>query len=290
MNKNICVVFVCNTAYFNRFIYTCNQLITNGKYNGNICLVIGDDLYNNKLLNCNIIKNNNIIIKHFRDIKFPDKYLEINNNIKSDGRHLTKKFQWHKLHLFNSFFKQWKYIFYLDCGMTIYSDISPMLNETTENTLLAHSDAYPSYERRLHEQFDKTNIEYFTKLNNEYNLNIDYFQTGIMLYDTNIIENDTYDNLLKLSIDFPISISNEQGIMALYFTNIRPLFKQIKTHDATTYYYDSLSRSPNNKYIMLKNGMMVRTGLVPNKMPVFKRKQMKTIGNHRMAPMSSFFM
>jgi len=83
-------------------------------------------------------------------------------------------------------------------------------------------------------------------------LNIDYFQTGIMLYDTKIIENDTYDDLLKLSIEYPISRTNEQGIMALYFTNIRPLFKQIKTHNENTYFYDCLSRNNNNKYIMLK--------------------------------------
>jgi hypothetical protein len=164
---------------------------------------------------------------------------------------LTKKFQWHKLHLFNTFFKQWDYIFYLDCGITIFSDISPIINEITENTLLAHSDAYPRYEWKLHTQFDKTNTEFFTKLNNTYNLNIDYFQTTTMLYDTKIIKNDTYDNLLKLSIEYPISRTNEQGIIALYFTNIQPLFKQIKIHNEFTYFYDYLSRN-NNKYIMLK--------------------------------------
>jgi hypothetical protein len=143
-------------------------------------------------------------------------------------------------------------MFYLDCGMNIYHDISPILDEVTENTLLAHSDAYPLYEWKLHVQFDKDNIDYFGKLNNKYNLNIDYFQTGMMLYDTRIIENDTYDNLLQLSHEYPISRTNEQGIIALYFTNIKPLFKQIKTHDEYTYFYDCVSRNKNNKYIMLK--------------------------------------
>ena len=73
-----------------------------------------------------------------------------------------------------------------------------------------------------------------------------------MLYDTKIIENNTYDNLLNLTLDYPISITNEQGIIALYFTNIHPIFKQIKIHNETTYYYDYLSRKNNNKYIMLK--------------------------------------
>jgi hypothetical protein len=249
---DVCVVFVCNKSYFDKFINTCNQLIKNGKYNGNICLVVGDDLNNDALLECDFIKNNNIITKYFPNIQFSNDFLIVNNEIKTDDRHLTKKFQWHKLHLFNTFFKQWNYILYVDCGMTIFSDISPIINECIENTLLAHSDAYPTYEWKLHNQFDKTNTEFFTKLNNTYNLNIDYFQTGILLYDTKIIQNDTYDNLLKLSMEYPISRTNEQGIMALYFTNIHPLFKQIKTHNEQTYFYDCLSRNENNNYIMLK--------------------------------------
>jgi len=250
---NLCLVFLCDKPYFNKFIYTCNQLITNGKYNGDICLVIGDDLYNDDLLECDTIKNNNIIIKYFPNIIFSDNFLNVNNTINTDGRHLTKKFQWHKLHLFNTFFKKWDYIFYLDCGITIFSNISSITDTVSENTLLAHSDAYPSYEWKLHTQFDKNNVGYFTKLDSIYNLNIDYFQTTIMLYDTKIIEDNTYNDLLKLTFDYPISRTNEQGIIALYFTNIKPLFKQIKTNDENKYYYDYLSRNSNNEYIMLKS-------------------------------------
>jgi hypothetical protein len=253
MIKDRCVVFLCDKAYFNKFIYTCNQLITNGKYNGNICLVVGDDLNNDKMLECDIIKNNNIIIKYFPNIKFSNNFENIQKKMNRASYWFQKKFQFHKLHLFNTFFKQWNYIFYLDCGITIFSDISPIINECSENTLLAHSDAYPTYEWKLHNQFDKTNIEYFTKLNNKYNLNIDYFQTTIMLYDTKIIQNDTYDNILNLLIEYPICITNDQAIIALYFTNIQPLFKQIKTHNEHIYFYDYMSRNKNNNYIMLKS-------------------------------------
>ena len=255
INDNICVVFLCDKAYFNKFIYTCNQLITNGKYNGNICLVIGDDLHNNDLLNCNIIKNNNIIIKHFPNLKFSNNFMDIQKNMVRPSHWFQKNFQFHKFYLFNTFFKKWNYIFYLDCGINIFSDISPIINTITENTLLAHSDAYPTYEWKLHNQFDKNNTEYFTKLNNKYNLNIDYFQTTIMLYDTKIIKDDTYNNLLNLLTEYPISITNDQGIIALYFTNIQPLFKQIKTHNEFIYFYDYLARNKNNKYIMLKSNI-----------------------------------
>lgn len=252
MNKDICIVFLCDRAYFNKFTYTCNQLITNGKYTGNICLVIGDDLLNDVLLDSNIIKKNNIMVKHFPNIVFSAEFLDIQKTMNRASHWFEKLFQFHKFHLFDIFFKQWKYIFYLDCGITIYSDISPILNEATENTLLAHSDAYPTYEWKLKNQFDKENTEYFEKLNSKYDLNIDYFQTTIMLYDTNIIQDDTYDNIVNLLLEYPISRTNDQGIIALYFTNIHKLFKQIKTQNETTYFYDYLSRNPSNKYIMLK--------------------------------------
>lgn len=250
---DICVVFVSNKKYFNKFLETCKQLITNGKYCGNICLVIGDDLNNSNLLNNDFFQKNGIIVKYFPDIQFPDNFHSINKSINSDGRHITKTFQWHKLYLFDVFFKQWNYIFYIDCGMKIYSDISPIINIKCEKTLLAHSDAYPTYEWKLHNQFDKSNNDYFTNLSNSYNLNIDYFQTTIMLYDTNIINNDTFNNLFNLSVKYPICRTNEQGIIALYFTSIEPYFKQIQTHNENTHFYDYLSRNKNYKYIMLKS-------------------------------------
>jgi len=253
-NSKNCVVFVCNKTYFTKFLNTCHQLITYGKYKGDICLVIGDELKNDVLLNHQLIKSCNIIIKYFPNISFPEEFLNINNNINNhiDNRHLTKKFQWHKLYLFSTFFKRWDYIFYIDCGVTIFSDISPILNEATENTLLAHSDSYPVFVWDLARQFDKTH-SLFQNLNNKYKLDIDYFQTTIMLYDTKIIENDTLENIWKLTLEYPISLTNEQAIMALYFTNIKPLFKQIKIKNEDTYFYDYLSRQNGNKYIMLKS-------------------------------------
>jgi len=249
---NLCVVFLCDKAYFNKFVNTCNQLITTGKYKGDICLVIGDDLHNDKMLDCDIIKNNNITIKYFPNITFTKEFLEVNHNINTDGRQITKKFQWHKMHLFNTFFKNWEYILYLDCGLTIFSDISPIINDVQEHALLAHSDGYPTYEWKLRTQFDETH-PMFTALNNRYNLNIDYFQTTMMLYDTKIIKEHTFDDLYDLTLEYPISKTNEQGIIALYFTNIESFYKQIKMHDdENMYFYDYLKRDPTKEYIMLK--------------------------------------
>jgi hypothetical protein len=219
---------------------------------GPICLVIGDDLKDSDLLNHPTIITNGIEIKHFPNITFPEEWMAVNNNLKTtDGRNLNKKFQWHKLHLFNTWFRKWNYVFYIDCGMTIFSSIQPILNERKRDILLAHSDAYPSYEWELFVQFEKTE-PYFTKLLNNYTVNIDYFQTGIMLFDTSIIDDNTFSNLYSLALEFPNTRTNEQAIIALYFTNVDSAWEPIIIQNKDTHFYDSSSRNHSFKYIMLK--------------------------------------
>ena len=129
MNK-ICVVFVCNKLYFVKFLITCNQLIINGKYKGNICLVIGNDLKDYKF-NEDIFINNNIEIKYFPDLEFGENWNILYDNIKNHSRRFKKV--WKKInfkfYLFHQYFKKWEYILYIDCGMNIYSNIQPILDE-----------------------------------------------------------------------------------------------------------------------------------------------------------------
>jgi len=161
-------------------------------------------------------------------------------------------FQYHKFYLFHTYFKQWDRILYLDSGITIFSDVSPILNEYQENRLLAHSDAYPTYVWKLYTQFIQDKVGFFDSLVRNYNLSIDYFQTTMMLFDTKIIEDETFKNLITLAEQYPVGITNDQAYISLYFTNVKPHWSQIRTGDDASYFYDYLSRDPLNKYIMLK--------------------------------------
>jgi hypothetical protein len=223
--------------------------MTAGNYRGAVCLVIGNDLVNHPVLE--LIQNRNIIIKHFPDLVLPANVINALRQIVRPPHWFNKLFQYHKLHLFNTYFKQWEYIFYIDCGITIFSDIAPMLHVCKKGKLLAHSDAYPTYERKLGCQFANEHALY-RQLHQAYNLNIDYFQSTIMLYDTAIIQENTFNDLYKLMCDFPISITNDQGILALYFTNTVPCFEQIPVRNEETHFYDYLSRGHGLPYIMLK--------------------------------------
>jgi hypothetical protein len=243
----VCAVFVCDKEYFSRFAFTCNQLVTKGNYKGDICLVIGNDLNNDPMLDCDVIKNNNVIVQYFPDITITQQNLVgVNNNISAGGR----KINWQKFHIFNTFFKKWNYVFYLDSGLTIFSDVSPMLAEAKANTLLAHAGADAANTKQLREEFDQTQGA-FAKLNETYDLNVNSFQANVMLYDTQLIQLSTFRDIYNLALKYPICKTNEQGIISLYFTCVKPSFAQIKLGDENTNYYDYIRVDRSKPYIIL---------------------------------------
>lgn len=256
-----CVVFVSDRNYLDKFLKTLQQLTTNGNYHGDICLVIGDDLIGDPLLDNPLIKINHVIIKHFPTMKFNPEFLELAKLLPN----FDKIFRYHKFHVFDTYFKRWQYVFYIDSGMEIYSDISPILALKQPHTLLAHSDAYPTYVWKLRfqfeyptyclklsHQFENIFSSYLHDLEGKFDLNIDYFQTTMMLYDTSIITDSTVDDLYNLSIKYPISNTHDQGVIALYFTNVKPVWKQIPLRNEETYFYDFMKRGRQNNFIMIK--------------------------------------
>ena len=103
------------------------------------------------------------------------------------------------------------------------------------------------HQRQLKHQFDNTHHSFF-QLEKDYDLSIkDYFQTGILFFDTNIINKSTTRDILKLVKKYPYSLTNEQAIMNLYFIFERKLYKELPTTtgNVRTYSYwkdDSKSR------------------------------------------------
>ncbi len=252
-----CVVFVVDRAYYSKFVDTCTQLVTAGEYTGDICLVIGDDLNNEEFRNSAFIQQHNIIVKHFPNLRFSEEFLDKQLLLNRPYKWVKKLFQYHKLHIFNTFFKKWDYLFYLDCGITIYADISPMLDLAESNTMLAHADNYPKYNQALWCQFDR-NMEEYTKLSEIYNLDVNYPQTTIMLFDTSLIEEDTFDNMWNLTMEYPISVTNDQGIIALYYTCVKKAYRPIPLGDEHICFYDYFRREPDQPYIMIKDSVFGR--------------------------------
>lgn len=241
MTTRFCVAFVCNFRYLDKFFETCNALIYVGEYSGPIVLLVGDDI-NVRALNALpfFVKHPQILIRQEPDIVFSDKAIQTINatNAKCD-KFGYKLFQYHKFYLFTPFFKQWDYVFYIDCGAKIYDCIGAILACAKPGQLVAHSDAYPTYNWKLKDQF-MVSVTY----------NIDYFQTTIMLYSTEIIDGyATFQNLCSLAEKHPDSRTNDQGIINLAFLN---QWSQMPFGDERKYYYDFCVRHNDKPYIMTK--------------------------------------
>jgi hypothetical protein len=259
---SLCTVFTCDSKYFKKFQDTFIKLRCNGKYNGTVCLIVGNDLRN--IHNNNFIIQNKIIVKYFPNLPIlsDSNFLSEQQKLARPSHWFYKRFQYHKLYLFDKFFKKWNYVLYLDCGMEIYDDISPILNEIKEHTLLANRDGVdnetgptnpitPGKGLKIGDQFVKTHYLY-NNLESQYKMDMPYFQTTMLLYDTKIISENTFNDLYKLLLKYPISITNDQGIIALYFTQIKPCWKQIRRKNEQIYFYDYV-RCVNKKYILVKN-------------------------------------
>ena len=241
MSDKSAICFVADFKYLYKYfenIY--DELKKNGKYNGEIVIVTS--LLSPTFLIKSIRQNREISVLKFRKIKFSKdikfEYLNLNTN-GQPNRFKNKNFQWHKLHLFDKRLKNWDYIFYMDINMHVHFDINKLLNIKPSNQLFARADGYPDYQKNFSSQFDNQHSLY-SSLKKIYNLeSLDYFQTGILYFDTNIIDEYTKKDLIHLAEKFPLSTTNEQGIMNLYFKDTKNLYKELvkKINNYTSYFY-----------------------------------------------------
>jgi hypothetical protein len=227
-NENLAICVVGNYLYLkrnlSRFI---NQVRSEGGYKGDI--VILTSKYTPTFL-IKLSNKKNVKYLKFKRIKFDrktDKSLKEINTLGQPNRHIHKNFQWHKLHLFDPILKKWDYIFYIDINMTIHKNINPIFKIKPMGCLFANRDYSDGEHWDLEGQFDNTHKD-FLNLKKSYDLSIkNYFQTGMIFYDTQIIETETKEEIIKLVKKYPYTRTNEQAIMNLFFIFEKGLFKEL---------------------------------------------------------------
>ena len=258
-----CVVLVANSNYFQKAFTTIYNLRTVGIYSGTIVLITDESslLENNDPNFYNVADSLSITIKTFENIDLSYVLRKINEKpfLQSiDRRELTKTFQWHKLHIFDTYFKQWKHILYIDSGMNIYKDIETfwdIVKNYSDDVLLAHSDTYPEFKNNYKNQFEQLSYpETFQELENLVDLSCDNFQTTMLLFNSDIITTSTKADLIFYTNKFPISKTNEQGIMNIYFNGVFKIWKPLPTYWNNMFTYDFWNRGTfqPSEYIMTK--------------------------------------
>ena len=227
--------------YFSTFM-TC--LTDEGNYKGEV-LVLTSKITPTFLIR-SIHKNSKVKVLRFNNIKFKKYIKKRYLNLYTSGqpnRFKTKPFQWFKLNLFDMKMQEWDRILYLDINLTIHHDINNFLNIDPLNMFFAKGDGYPDYVRTLESQFDVDQPE-MKLLRKRYNLDDSkYFQTGLMYFDTSIIKTNTLSQLIDLAHKYPICITNEQGILNLFFQDNKSLYSEVPEYidDYMIYYYWKLA-------------------------------------------------
>eukprot|EP00041_Stephanoeca_diplocostata_P018217 m.379773 g.379773 ORF g.379773 m.379773 type:complete len:283 (-) comp20957_c2_seq22:76-924(-) len=166
-----------------------------------------------------------------------------------------------KFHVFDAYFAAWDRVLYLDSGIAVQKPIQHILDLNVSGKLTAFSDTWPDYTWRLHGQFypKEYPAEYEAMKKQNYNLEIDYFMSTVMYYDTRAVlphpvplRETTVALLYALAREFP-HCNGDQAIMALLFCAIKPVWTPLPIRTSTTLLYDYLPRSgPAGDYVMLK--------------------------------------
>jgi GR25 family glycosyltransferase involved in LPS biosynthesis len=251
------LVFFANEPYINKAFTSIHFARKTGKWKDDIVLLVPGTL----------IKNEEVI-KHAQ--RYDVKLVEIPNlnfsNIiehwkkfsdhKSYKYVIEREFIFNKFFAFDVFFRKWDVVFYLDAGSSIHGSLDRMKQCDPVNCIYAHSDTHPTYEKKFNNLFDLNMIstDKILQMISTYDFTSDYFQSTLMIYDTNIIEDNTVKRLVELANMYPNATTLDQGILNLYFNSERKLWKQIPLEDEKGFLYDYHERAGyrGRDYIILK--------------------------------------
>jgi hypothetical protein len=170
----------------------------------------------------------------------------------------THPYIYQKFFAFHTMFKAWDVVFYMDSGCVIQGPLERMKTMCTpRNFLYAHSDSYPFYTYRSLDcqfRFELADASIKQELESRHNLDIDYFQSTLMIYNTKILEDSTIKRLFELAEKYPMSVRMDQGILNLYWTCERKLWRQMPLQDEVGFLYNflELKGCKTKDYLILK--------------------------------------
>jgi hypothetical protein len=253
------LVFVANEFYIERAIQTIQQARSIGEWKEDIVILGPSTLLQYEFCKKSFIELNiTFVTIPYHHVSSLDSFWNNHKEEKNYEYILCHPYIFQKFFVFHSFFKAWHIVFYMDSGCVIQGSLERMKESCTpRHFLYAHSDAYPFYNRRsLDCQFHLDLVDKETKeeMESKYNLDIDYFQSTLLIYNTKILEENTVNRLFELTEKYPFSYRMDQGIMNLYWTCERRLWRQIPLQDEKGFLYNFLeiNQCKTKDYLILK--------------------------------------
>lgn len=144
-----------------------------------------------------------------------------------------------KLYLFTTYFKRWKRVLFLDADIMVNASLNKLLKKKGFNAVkdLPNPRIYGHFRKK-----NSKNKKYFDKIEKKYDLNSPAFNVGVMSFETDIIERNTFSELKDLLKKYhQILLLPEQAILNIYFSenwNRLPF-----VYNSFTYFF--LKNNPN---------------------------------------------
>lgn len=220
-NPSTAVVMVCDEKYFSKAMQTISDVRTAGKWCGDIVLMVSDFMPDTEFIN----KYDVIIrqIHHIDTILLVNEWKSHPIRPMDDHRHTIKLTQWDKLHVFDDWFSKWDRVIYLDSGLCVLDNIDSLLCIPWRGKICGPDDSHPGDNgRRFGCQLDldansRVNDILFSDFSKDI-LQLKYFLNCMWIYDTSLLKICNCIHLEDGMNKYPISLTNEMGIMNLYFT------------------------------------------------------------------------
>lgn len=240
MGVDAVVVTLCDRPYYDRMKTTIRDVRSRGRWTGSfVVITVGftmDAMFRD--------------FYEITEVQFPR--IDTDALVRSigepfpgwDGREFTKRVQWEKLHVFDDYFRQWDRVVFLDAGLRILAPIERFLSLDSRGKILAHHDngspdAPHRGTKRFGEQLffgpgDAHRSRFISEFGEPCLEAVDYFLNCFWIYDTEILNVCTKDQLIDLMNAYPIWKSNEMGVMNTLFHFRHKLWEPLPFVDKTT--------------------------------------------------------
>ena len=215
------VVTLTDQAYFRKAKRTICDVRARGEWTGDLVLItVGFHAPANFL---DFYRVTPYYVDHIDTAYLLEQYKKQPIRPTCDNREFGKLTQWDKFYVFDPYFKQWDKVVYLDAGLRVLDRISYLADLPCNGVIMAPDDAAPYDQEKRFGGIIETdrNPEVVAKLFAEYDpaiLGQRYFLNCIWMYDTALLQENTFQELVQTMNQYPICRCNEMTVMNLLFT------------------------------------------------------------------------
>jgi len=217
--STVCVT-LCDEPYFHKAIQTIRDIRTVGQWKGDLILITVGFTLAEELSKKYSIQTVSFPLVPTEKLR---EHYQLNplSTPTCDGREYKKCTQWEKLHVFDTYFKQWDRVIFVDAGLRILESLELFLSLEWKGRFLAPDDTWNDENKRFRCQVETINTPHILEsLVSSYGDLLDqkYFLNCMFLFDTSLLSNTSKEEMIDIMDKYPLWRTNEMGVMNVFFT------------------------------------------------------------------------